>query len=221
VKDAGAQALPSRVCVRYEGTVGGEWPTPQRGHWFSRQGDVHALRVKLRMLCPLNTELLSRASSVHKYTYMHNAQTCVHAYVPLARQPSPQTHAHVHMETAYTLRHRLVAYQRDLTRKIANLDEALRSIVSKLNQSANGVSWDVRVVIHDQQRSPCELAHILSSADVLLTPHGFQSMLLLFMPLTSLIFEVYPYKVHMDTPLHNTCIRVIIYKTHAYPRAVL
>ena len=37
---------------------------------------------------------------------------------------------------------------------------------------------------------------ILRDTDVLITPHGFQSMLLIFMPPSSLIFEVFPYRYH-------------------------
>ena len=49
------EAPPSRpsriaqeVCVKHMGVVGGEWPTPQRGHWFPHPGDVqvgHALSL--------------------------------------------------------------------------------------------------------------------------------------------------------------------------------
>lgn len=37
--------------------------------------------------------------------------------------------------------------------------------------------WDIMEVMHDNDRSPCELAHILHDADVVITPHGFQAML--------------------------------------------
>jgi hypothetical protein len=56
--------------------------------------------------------------------------------------------------------------------------------------------WEIKVLMHAKDRSPCELAHALWDADVLLTPHGFQSMLLLFLPRPSLLFEVFPYKYH-------------------------
>lgn len=48
--------------------------------------------------------------------------------------------------------------------------------------------------MHKKDRSPCELAHLLSGVDVLLTPHGFQSMLLLFLPRPAVLFEVFPYR---------------------------
>jgi hypothetical protein len=50
--------------------------------------------------------------------------------------------------------------------------------------------------MHKTGRSPCELSHILHNTDVLLTPHGFQSMLLLFLPRPAVIFEVFPYRYY-------------------------
>jgi len=35
---------------------------------------------------------------------------------------------------------------------------------------------------------------VLRDADVLLTPHGFQTVLLIFMPMGSAVFEIFPYK---------------------------
>lgn len=50
--------------------------------------------------------------------------------------------------------------------------------------------------MHSGSRSPCMLAHHLSDADILVTPHGFQSMLLLFLPRPALIFEIFPYRYY-------------------------
>ena len=38
------------------------------------------------------------------------------------------------------------------------------------------------------------LMHMLYNVDVLITAHGFQSMLLLFLPLPAILFEIFPYK---------------------------
>lgn len=54
--------------------------------------------------------------------------------------------------------------------------------------------WEISVLMHSSERSPCELAHMLNDVDVLVTPHGFQSMLLLFLPRPALLFEVFPYR---------------------------
>ena len=50
--------------------------------------------------------------------------------------------------------------------------------------------------MHASDRSPCELAHRLHNVDVMVTPHGFQSMLLLFLPRPALLFEVFPYRYY-------------------------
>ncbi|CAM9121302.1 unnamed protein product [Ectocarpus sp. 8 AP-2014] len=58
------------------------------------------------------------------------------------------------------------------------------------------LGWAVEEIIHDVERHPCELVQELAGADILLTAHGFQSMLSLFMAPGSLLFEVYPHKYY-------------------------
>lgn len=48
------------------------------------------------------------------------------------------------------------------------------------------------MIYHDNRRPVCELMTLLSQVDVLLTPHGFQSILLLFLPPSAMIFEIFP-----------------------------
>ena len=60
--------------------------------------------------------------------------------------------------------------------------------------------------MHANDRSPCELRHMLSRTIVLLTPHGFQSLLTLFLPnsnglsptsdIVPLLFEIFPYRYY-------------------------
>lgn len=69
-------------------------------------------------------------------------------------------------------------------------DQALTMLTKHLPGPAS--DWEVITVIHSDQRSPCELSHMLSNADVLLTPHGFQSMLLLFLPIPAVLLEIFP-----------------------------
>jgi hypothetical protein len=92
-----------------------------------------------------------------------------------------------------TKKYKLVIYQRDLSRKLANEAEAIAMLKEVLLPSSD---WEINVLMHSNKRTPCELAHILSNVDVLLTPHGFQSMLLLFLPRPSLLFEIFPYKYY-------------------------
>ena len=89
-------------------------------------------------------------------------------------------------------KYKLIIYQRDRTRKLENEIEALHLLGGALPSS----DWEVKVLMHAKDRSPCDLAHALWDVDVLLTPHGFQSMLLLFLPRPSLLFEVFPYRYY-------------------------
>ena len=138
------------ICVKSMGSIGGKWPTPQRGHWFPNPGDIETFRNKIRLLCPLS---VPRKLEDQKY--------------------------------------KLVIYQRDLSRKLANEVEAIALLKEKL-----GNKWDIQVLMHSKDRSPCALSMLLHDADVLVTPHGFQSMLLLFLPRPAIIFEVFPYRYY-------------------------
>lgn len=141
-------------CVKVMGSIGGIWPTPQRGHWFTNNGDIDSFRDKLRALCPLDSNYLKKYRKKTNY--------------------------------------KLVIYQRDISRKLYNQEEAINMIFNKLDKSY----WEIQVIMHERDRPPCILSHMLNDVDVLLTPHGFQSMLLLFLPRPSLIFEVFPYKYY-------------------------
>ncbi len=151
-----------RTCVLYKGSYGGEWPTPQRGHWFEGEGDAYSFRQKLRTLCPRDTPLLQKYNKVDSNS-----------------------------KNGRKMR-KMVVYQRDLSRKLADEDDALKL----LRESFPPAEWDISVLLHTPDASPCYLAHLLHDVDVLLTPHGFQSMLLLFLPQPSLIFEVFPYRYY-------------------------
>jgi hypothetical protein len=144
----------THICIKYAGTLGGRWPTPQRGSWYPNEGDIATFRQKIKEACPKNSELLAKYTKKKKF--------------------------------------KLVIYQRDLSRKLANEAEALNMLQTALPTN----DWEIEVLMHSSQRSPCELAHILQDVDVLLTPHGFQSMLLLFLPRPSLLFEIFPYKYY-------------------------
>jgi hypothetical protein len=87
-----------------------------------------------------------------------------------------------------TKMYKMVFYQRDRTRRFEQFDETLRLVELALPSS----QWEIHALYHDNDRSPCELAHILQDADVLVTPHGFQSTLLLLLPTPALLFEVFP-----------------------------
>ena len=108
---------------------------------------------------------------------------------------------------------RVVIYQRDVSRRLLHA----RRLASKLelllsdggalskkgapagNDSSNSslrqqrrATWRVELLTHSSTRPPCDLVSALRSATVLITPHGFQSILLLFQPRHSLLVELHP-----------------------------
>lgn len=68
-----------------------------------------------------------------------------------------------------------------ILRKLENEDEAIALLREGFKSLKMKDMWEIEVVMHKKDRSPCELADLIGSADVLVTPHGFQSMLVLFM----------------------------------------
>ena len=98
--------------------------------------------------------------------------------IPL--KPSPL----VKMHTQERLR--VLIYQRDKSRVLLNANHAVKRLGSLL-----GARWVVEFVLHSNQ-SPCKMIGLMSNATALITPHGFQSVLLLFQPLSSVLIEVHP-----------------------------
>ena len=54
-------------------------------------------------------------------------------------------------------------------------------------------TWTVSTMTHDPLGSPCLLVQAVRDADVLITPHGFQSLLMLFQPTRSVFVEIFPF----------------------------
>ena len=86
---------------------------------------------------------------------------------------------------------RLIVYQRNLNRKIRDIDGVISTLKSRL-----GVSWDIRELMHDDRTSACELGNRLRSTDVLLSTHGFQSMAAMLLPRGSMYYEIYPFRYY-------------------------
>ena len=82
----------------------------------------------------------------------------------------------------------LLIYQRDRSRRLLRAPE----LAERLRRRLGPAGWEVLLLTHSPQRAPCDLVGILRRSVVLLTPHGFQSVLLLFQPLHSLLVELHP-----------------------------
>lgn len=109
-----------------------------------------------------------------------------------------------------TNRKKILIYQRDQSRILslvnykkcnANVDSGTTDsakniancISSLLSSNDASKTWTTHHMIHSDDRSPCELIKEISTSTVLVTSHGFQSILLLFQPLSSLLVEIYPF----------------------------
>jgi hypothetical protein len=86
----------------------------------------------------------------------------------------------------------ILIYQRDLSRRLLHAREVQEQLHRKMGLTSGTASWRVQLITHDPDRDPCKLIQLVRSATVLITPHGFQSILLLFQPLDSLLTELHP-----------------------------
>ena len=82
---------------------------------------------------------------------------------------------------------KMLLYQRDASRRFVDLNASVLEFRSTL-----GLNWSVEILTHSEEMSPCEVINSVRTATVFVTPHGFQSVLLLFQPLSSVIVEVHP-----------------------------
>jgi hypothetical protein len=91
VKDSSSGAhLKKKKCFKYMGRVGGEWPTPQRGHWFPTPEDISSFRSKIVSLCPFQDK------------------TMVLFLIP--------THPHPPQLSQKTKKYKMIIYQRNIDR---------------------------------------------------------------------------------------------------------
>lgn len=82
---------------------------------------------------------------------------------------------------------KVLFYQRDSSRKLLNMEKAVKNFQNLLSER-----WTVETMVHSSERSPCDTIDVIRFATVLVTPHGFQSVLLLFQPYSSVLIEVHP-----------------------------
>jgi hypothetical protein len=82
---------------------------------------------------------------------------------------------------------KVLLYQRDASRRFVDLNASVLEF-----RATVGLNWSVEILSHSEKMSPCEVINSVRTATVFVTPHGFQSVLLLFQPLSSVIVEVHP-----------------------------
>lgn len=164
----------------------------ERGDWAPTSADVDSMRRALRRLCaPAPGE--DEGSEVRSGSNPRAEDAATSASAALESQPCATA------SDGDGTRH-AVMYQRDVGRSLEDVEGAASSL-----ERALGADWRVSVVTHHERLPPCRLARCLSRAEALVTPHGFQSMLYLFLPPKALLFEVFPHR----------------YYKHGYKRAAL
>lgn len=114
----------------------------------------------------------------------------------------PMSHIH-NAAVALGAPRNILIYQRDKSRALLNPNAIANELKQALDAkfSYNGYNgsvmqqsvWNITVLVHSEERDPCDLVRLLSNTTVLITSHGFQSTLLLFQPQASLLIEVFPY----------------------------
>ena len=85
----------------------------------------------------------------------------------------------------------IVVYQRDKGRYIQDID----MVWAKLTGQTTG--WEVKVLHHNESTAPCRLIQSVSTATIMLTSHGFQSILLLYQPWASMLAEVHTHMLYI------------------------
>ena len=159
------QFVPTTVVK--SGTEFGSVKSPVHG-WFVTAESVRAMRESFEMLCQYaaNTdELLAELPFK-----VEKKMRCLSEMFKVGKK---KRHA--------------VIYQRDMNRKFSDFDRVKQSVIDIL-----GSGWSVNVIMHDDNNPPCLLYHCLKHTELLITPHGFQSMLTMFLPTRAYMFEISP-----------------------------
>jgi hypothetical protein len=184
----------------------------ERGDWLPTDEDVVSVRDAFAGLCREPNRRSGSADERHS-PRPENAAAAA-AAAALAAQPCGVASD----DDASDTRH-LVIYQRDTGRVIEDVRELATRLERTLRATTEAASrrqntetietfqfdWRVSVVTHHDSFPPCALRRCLARADALVTPHGFQSMLYLFLPARAHVHEAFPHR----------------YYKHGYKRAAL
>ena len=85
----------------------------------------------------------------------------------------------------------IIIYQRDKGRYIQDID----MVWAKL--TGQSIGWEVTIVHHNESTAPCRLIQSISTATIMLTSHGFQSILLLYQPWISMLAEIHTHMLYI------------------------
>ena len=177
----------------------------ERGEWLPIESDVQSFRDALEGLCQETRDSFKVSKSSKRQRGDRAAKA---AAAELLTQPCGDTSGDEYIK-------HLVIYQRNTGRVLENVPGIKKRLEEELNEleteqtknqkTKNSKVWKVSIVTHHDRFPPCALRQCLRKATVLLTPHGFQSMLYLFLNKNTHLHEVFPHR----------------YYKHGYKRAAL
>jgi hypothetical protein len=92
----------------------------------------------------------------------------------------------------------ITIYQRDNSRRFSDIFKIKALLELKLNNdttitSKDSNNWKVEIITHSDNTPPCELVSKISQSTILVTPHGFQSVMVLLQPLIAMLIEIQPF----------------------------
>ena len=184
----------------------------ERGDWFPTSRDVTSVRDTIDRLCDANgpeggdgvgAAGLNRDESVTRGLLVSNTKEDSSVKDKADRLAGELEGAACMGGGGSTTFRHVVIYQRDTGRRLEGAEEVAQRLIEALPGGTG--TWRHSVVTHHEALPPCLLKRCLGNADVLVTPHGFQSMLYLLLKPGSLMYEVFPHR----------------YYKHGYKRAAL
>jgi len=184
----------------------------ERGDWFPTSRDVTSLRDTIDRLCDANEPEggdgvgaagLNHDESVTRGLLVSNTKEDSSVKDKADRLAGELEGAACMGGGGSTTFRHVVIYQRDTGRRLEGAEDVAQRLIEALPGGTG--TWRHSVVTHHEALPPCLLKRCLGNADVLVTPHGFQSMLYLLLKPGSLMYEVFPHR----------------YYKHGYKRAAL
>ena len=150
--------------------------------WFATSEDVQAMRQSFEMLCQISVD--SDANTIDFPTALplklgETKTGCLSEMMMPTKNKDEKK------------KRQAVIYQRDMNRKFRDFDQVKEDV-----KSVMGSDWSVSIIMHDDDNPPCLLYHCLKHAELLITPHGFQSMLTMFLSARAYMFEIFPSRYH-------------------------
>ena len=162
--------------VAKSGTEFGRINSPVH-EWFATIKNVQTMRQSFEMLCQVGID--SNANTIDFLTALPRKLR--------ERKTGCLSEMMLAVNNDKKKKRQAVIYQRDVNRKFRDFDRVKGDVKRVL-----GSDWSVSVVMHDDDNPPCLLYNCLKRTELLITPHGFQSMLTMFLPKQAYMFEIFP-----------------------------